>query len=125
MKCLLTWTTLLQFLLAGALFGQATQPLSEQDRATLEGDLRELGARVNNQTVPGGIWRLSTSDAAIFSKGLSWALKYDRDFSGADVALLKNALVRGNERAKALEENAKLKEYKKSTWRVRRGKVAL
>ena len=125
MKRLLTWTTLLQFLLTGALFAQAPQPLSDKDRAVLEGDLKQLEARLNSRTGRGNFWRPSKSDAAIFSKGLSWALKYDREFSAADVALLKNAIVRGNERAKTLEENAKLKEYKKSAWRARRGKVAL
>lgn len=117
MKSLLTWTTLLQFLLTGALLAQAPQPLSEQDRAALEGDLEKLEARVNN--------RRSKSDAAIFSKGLSWALKYDREFSAVDLALLKNAIVRGNERAKSLEEKAKFRDEKKSPWRARHGKVAL
>ena len=110
MKGLLTLTTLLQFLLAGAVLAQAPQPLSERDRASLDADLNELKQELRH--LPGLV------DADIFSKGLTWALKYDREFTPADVILLRKAISRGMERAKLLKDE-------KFPWRARRGKVAL
>lgn len=103
-------TVLLSVLLGGIAAGQGPQPLSEQDRAALAGDLKKLESRTG--TTPTRI------DAAIFAKGLTWALQYDREFSPADVALLKKAIVRGNERVDFLEDERLPKE-------PRRGKVAL
>jgi hypothetical protein len=45
----------------------------------------------------------NTADAEVFAKGLTWALRYDAQFTPVDVALLKKSLARGQERAAALE----------------------
>ena len=58
------------------------------------------------------------ADAAIFAKGLAWALRYDREFTPADVALLEKAVRRGDERRAALAGDSQ-------PWTIRRGKVAL
>ena len=96
-------------LLGSFAYGQA-KPLTESERKSLADDLASLEKRAS--TLP------EVVDAAIFSKGLAWAMKYDQEFSPADVALLKKGVARGNERATALAENM-------SPWKSRRGKVAL
>jgi dienelactone hydrolase len=58
------------------------------------------------------------ADATLFAKGLSWALKYDREFNANDLRLLESANQRCRERFAALSEN-------KSPWRDRCGQVAL
>ncbi|MFN0019784.1 MAG: prolyl oligopeptidase family serine peptidase [Pirellulaceae bacterium] len=103
----------LQLLLVGLAWGQTPQPLTEQDRKGLADSLQTLEKTLDAQT-----YNVKFADAAIFAKGLAWGLKYDMEFSAADVALLKKAVSRGTERAKAIAE-------KKSPWLARRGKVAL
>ena len=105
----------LHLLLGGLAWGQAPQPLTEQDRKGLAESLQSLEKTL---ATAGGVDDKSTADAAIFAKGMAWGLKYDQEFSAADVALLKKAVSRGTERAKAIAE-------KKSPWEARRGKVAL
>jgi poly(3-hydroxybutyrate) depolymerase len=56
------------------------------------------------------------ADAAVFTKGLSWALRYDETFSSADIALLKQALERGRERVASLEAG-------RTPWASRKGKL--
>lgn len=58
------------------------------------------------------------ADAAIFAKGLDWALRYDKDFSADDLALLRRAVLRGKERIQALAEGSQ-------SWQTRRGKLPL
>jgi hypothetical protein len=58
------------------------------------------------------------TDAAIFAKGLVWALRYDREFTAADLKLLDSAVRRGKERTAALEKS-------EHSWTTRRGKIAL
>src|SRR5262249_22298973 len=53
----------------------------------------------------------------VFAKGIAWALRYDTQFTAADVALLKKSLARARERVAALESG-------KHSWTTRRGKVA-
>jgi len=96
-------------LFGGIAFGQP-KPLEENERKSLMGELASLEQKFATL--------LNPVDAAIYSKGLAWALKYDREFTPADAVLLKKAAVRGNERAKSLSE-------KTSPWQSRRGKVAL
>jgi Prolyl oligopeptidase family len=97
-------------LLCGSLaFGQA-RPLAESKRQSLADDLAALEKKITISR--------DTVDAAIFAKGLAWALKYDGEFTPADAALLENGILRGNERATA----AAAKTY---PWKARRGKVAL
>jgi len=94
--------------------GQTTSPLSDEVRRTLqdEADALELSLRR---------LRLSPADcadAAIFPKGLAWALRYDRDFSSADLKLLRQATARGKQRIEALERGER-------PWRTKRGKTVL
>jgi hypothetical protein len=84
----------------------------DERRGQLEHDLKELDKRLAK-------WRGNpdqSADAAIFSKGLSWALRHDDRFSKADDALLNRALQRGNERVAALEAG-------RTPWSKRKGKL--
>jgi hypothetical protein len=56
------------------------------------------------------------ADATVYAKGVAWALRYHEALTPADMALLKKALERGNERAAALEAG-------KRPWADKRGKV--
>lgn len=105
----------LQILLVGFALGQAPKPLTEQDRQGLTDSLQSLEKTLASVR---GIDNKSFADVAIFAKGLAWALQYDQEYSAADLALLKKAIIRGTERATSLAE-------KKSPWLARRGKVAL
>ncbi len=103
-------------LLAACLFVAATAPppgLSNDDRKEIESGLTNLNDRIapirSNKAD-------DSADAAVFAKGAAWALRYDTQFDPADVALLKKALERGNERAAALEAG-------KRPWASRKGKV--
>lgn len=92
---------------------QSPQPLSDaqrQDFSQRLGQLQADIAKVHAQP--------NASDADIFAKGLRWALKYDKDFSTADLALLEKALKRGIERQVNLAD-------KSAAWDKRRGKLAL
>ena len=100
---------------ATASWGQSPQPLSDEQRQTLDRAAKELQVslgRLTGQRAP------EWADAAIFAKGLSWALKYDREFTPADVGLLEKAVQRGRERQTAVAES-------KTAWTTRRGKLAL
>lgn len=95
--------------------GQSPQALPEAQRQAFEKSAAELNAEFEKRPD-----RQSTkwADAAIFAKGLSWALRYDREFTPADVALLEKAIRRGNERHAAATKE-------QSLWIERRGKIAL
>jgi predicted acyl esterase len=56
------------------------------------------------------------ADAAVFAKGLSWALRHDETFTPPDTALLTHALERGLERVAALEAG-------RTPWANRKGKL--
>ncbi len=101
--------TLAVLSLGSIALGQA-KPLAESERKSLTDYLASLENKIGDS--PDAV------DAAIYAKGLGWALKYDREFTPADGALLEKAISRGNERAKALAE-------KTYPWKTRRGKVAL
>lgn len=88
--------------------------LSAKDREQIERGLKELNERLKKlreSKLPDAV-----ADAEIFAKGVSWALRYDTDFSAADIATLKKALERGKERATALEAD-------KKPWAKKKGKV--
>ncbi len=94
---------------------QAAQPLPETQRLTFEKAASELQSLADKHP------RRQTrewADAALFAKGLTWALRYDREFSPADIGLLEKAIRRGQERLAVLTEE-------KRSWTTRRGKVAL
>lgn len=97
-------------------FCQAPQELNAAQRASFENaavELRkQLDSLVAKEFVAG--W----TDAAMFAKGLAWALKYDREFTNADIQLLEKSIRRTQERVAALTKNER-------PWMNRRGKVAL
>lgn len=91
-------------------WGQAPQPLSEAQRKTFETAAAELQADIDQNHL--------SADHAIFAKGLTWALKYDREFTPADVVLLEKAIQRARERQS-------LKPPAVPPWYKRQGKLAL
>ncbi len=94
---------------------QSARPLAESQRQSFERSEQELQAELDEQPAPRShAW----ADAAIFAKGLAWALRYDREFTPADVALLEKAVRRGKERWAALKRET-------APWSNRRGRVAL
>jgi poly(3-hydroxybutyrate) depolymerase len=56
------------------------------------------------------------ADAAVFAKGLAWALRHDETLTPADTTLLTKALERGRERVAALEAD-------RTPWANRKGKL--
>ena len=96
---------------------QAPQPLSDTQRAVFDGSKRELLARLNNHVNKGSPdW----SDCAVFAKGVEWALRYDRDFTVADVALLENSIRRCQSRLAEISQQ-QLPAMARS-WMTRKGK---
>ena len=94
---------------------QSTAPLPEMQRAALEQRTLELLAALERMPAPHPpAW----ADAAVFAKGLAWGLRYDREFTAADVELLKNAVRRCEERINELASE-------RPAWTIRRGKTAL
>ncbi len=71
-------------------------------------DERLAGIKASNQDL--------FADAAVFSKGINWALKYETTLAAGDQTLVKKALTRGAERADALAAN-------KPVWATKKGKV--
>lgn len=98
-------------------FGQnpGLRPLSEVQHKALTDGLAALQLKVDALQARTDV---SGVDAAIFAKGLRWALLYDKDFSPADVALMEKALVRGQQRLEATIAGRR-------TWDSHKGKVAL
>ena len=95
--------------------------LSAEERGQLEQGLKNLNDRLRKLRSGKGPGPARGADAvaeaAVFAKGLDWALRYDRQFSDADVRLLKKSLRRGLERVAALEGG-------KRPWAMKKGKVA-
>lgn len=97
--------------------GQSTDPILQRELLTrgLREKLRGLSSELQSLHRDD---RKNTADAAVFTKGLTWALDYDHDFSPADIALLENAITRGQERIEILKRDP--------GWtNSRRGKLAL
>lgn len=94
--------------------------LPEKDRKEIERGLKELNERLKKLPRTSLEDRLqgidALADAEVFAKGVTWALRYDTDFTAADIALLKKALARGKERVSALEAG-------KKPWAKKKGKV--
>lgn len=96
-------------------WGQSSQPLSETQREKFERDAETFHTALAKEFDPRApAW----ADAAIFAKGLSWALRYDREFTPADVGLLEKASRRVGERLPQVH-------HRNPTWLARRGKLAL
>lgn len=98
-------------------------PLPAQDAPTVETE-RQTAFRDGLKTLSSALAELErqgsghVADAAIFAKGVTWALQYDPEMTAADRTLVARALSRGNERSKALADG-------KAGWLTRRGKLAL
>lgn len=90
-------------------------PLTTEQRQTFDQGLQTLQESLK---ASGDRPASDIADAAIFSRGLQWALQYDQQFSPRDIALMKRAIVRGKQRIEALAAN-------KKTWSTRKGKLAL
>lgn len=91
--------------------------LSKGQREAFERDAKVLQATLDNRADrETAAW----ADTAIFTKGLSWALRYDREFSAAHVRLLENAVKRAGVRLAAMANR-----NEKPSWNARRGKLAL
>lgn len=90
-------------------------PLTTEQRQTFDQGLQTLQESLK---ASGDRPASDIADAAIFSKGLQWALQYDQQFSPRDIALMKRAIIRGKQRIEALAAN-------KKTWSTRKGKLAL
>src|SRR5205809_3348634 len=94
---------------------QSPRPLTADERREIDSGLRMLQNSLGDMgNRPGS----ELADAAIFQKGLTWALRYDREFTEVDVALLRKAISRGQQRAEALAAG-------KQPWRTEPGKTAL
>ena len=78
----------------------AAEPAVARDLARLQSTLK--GLRPGSS--PGRAAGLDRwADAAVFVKGVEWALRYETRFRAADHALMQRALRRGTERAAALK----------------------
>ncbi|QDT28756.1 Prolyl oligopeptidase family protein [Gimesia panareensis] len=94
---------------------QKAVPLTIEQRQTFDQELQTLQESLEAlHDRPAS----DIADASIFSKGLQWALQYDQQFSPRDIALMKQAIVRGKQRIEALDAN-------KKPWSTRKGKLAL
>jgi hypothetical protein len=94
---------------------QAQHPLSDGERMEIVNGIEELGrslARLGNPHSS------ELADAAIFHKGLVWALRYDRELTDNDIGQLRLATTRGTQRVEAIAAG-------KQPWRAARGKIAL
>lgn len=96
-------------------FGQQRRPLTAAERQNFNQALKSLQKSLGSlsNTSPA-----DRADAAIFPKGLEWALRYDRTFSPRDLKLLNSAIARGKQRIDALASG-------KNTWTTAKGKRAL
>jgi hypothetical protein len=90
--------------------------LSPQDRAEIDRDLGDLTDRVRAWRRDGAVRPDDAADVEVLAKGVSWALRYETKLEPADVALVKRALARGLERARALPGG-------KTPWRTGKGKL--
>lgn len=91
------------------------EPLTAEQRQLFEQASKELQSAIDRSPSQG---TTHVPDVAIFAKGLAWALRYDGDFTAADLKLLETAVRRGNGRVQALANDRR-------PWILRRGKVAL
>jgi pimeloyl-ACP methyl ester carboxylesterase len=94
-----------------------TPGIPAEERGQVDRDLKELKQRLAKLRAKGSAVKPEyLSDAEVYTKGVTWALRYDETLTPADTALLKKALARGNERAAALESG-------EHGWTEKKGKV--
>jgi dienelactone hydrolase len=99
---------------APAALPAADPAASAEERGRIERGFQELDGRLTKLRARTSADDLA--DAAVYARGVAWALRYDEALTPADVALLKKSLERGNERAAALEAG-------KRPWTRKKGKV--
>jgi pimeloyl-ACP methyl ester carboxylesterase len=90
--------------------------ISVEERGQIERGLRALADRLGRLTARSAATADHRADAAIYAKGVAWALRYDEKLTPADAAALKKALERGNARTAALESG-------RQPWAAKKGKV--
>src|SRR5262245_33446927 len=89
---------------------QAASLSEVQDKLKkLEGKIEALRTQ---DKARGPLW----NDAEVFHKGVVWALRYDKDLSQADLALLKKSIDRGMDRLNAIETD-------KVAWPSKKGRL--
>ena len=93
--------------------------LTADDARQVAGDLADLtarfrGLRGSKPLIPER--EDLVADAAVFAKGVEWALRYEPKLEPADVALLKKALARGAERAAALAAGNPAWSIRRASW---------
>ena len=93
----------------------APQPLTSEQRQSLEGGLQALSQSL---AAAAGQSPQDLAPAAIFAKGVAWALRYDGEFSAEDVKRLGQNIQRGQERLAALIQG-------QQPWMKRTGKLVL
>lgn len=86
--------------------------LPAMGRGMLEKNIQEIADRLATRKSRPDLF----ADAAVFSKGVSWAVRHEENLSTADLALLGKHLERARERLSALEGG-------KSPWEKRKGKL--
>jgi dienelactone hydrolase len=96
--------------------GQPTAGLSAEERGRIERGLKDLNDRLVKLRADPSVKPDYRTDAEIYAKGITWALRHEQTLTATDGALLKKALERGNERAAALEIG-------KHPWAEKKGKV--
>jgi len=92
----------------------------QEQREQLERGMRELTGRLEKMRDEKGrspeVKADRLADAQVYAKGLEWALRYDKAFEPADVAILTRSLEQGRARVAALESG-------KEPWAEAKGRV--
>lgn len=108
---------LLSALAIGVALAGADPAIPSDERGQIERALKELDSRLEKLRSRTPVVRADQfAEAAVYAKGVAWALRYDQTLTPADLSLLKKALEHGNERATALEVGT-------CPWADRKGKV--
>jgi poly(3-hydroxybutyrate) depolymerase len=113
MKTVIAILILSVFRVAGGITPLTPPGLSAEDQRILLDGSKQLQEKL------AAIRSLSAdlrADAAVFQKGIAWALRDDTPLTPGDVTLLKKALARGLQRAEALSSN-------QSPWASAKGKL--
>lgn len=91
------------------------QQLTSEQRQSLESGLQALSQSLADASE---LPPQDLADAAIFAKGVAWALRYDSEFSTEDVKQLAQSLQRGQQRLATLVKG-------QHPWMKRKGKLVL
>jgi hypothetical protein len=91
--------------------------LSPEDADLIQRKSQALSTRLKAAEGTRKISGASVADAAVFLKGVDWALRYEPTVTPADVALIKKALDRCEARLKSIESGAR-------PWTAAKGRLA-